>query len=225
MRRRTDPSIVIGYVRVSTDRQDLGPEAQRAALERWCRERTVTLASVHEDRVSGASEGTDRPGLVAALAAVRERRAGVLLVAKRDRIGRDMIVVAAIERAAERLGATVAAVDVADVDGTAGLVLRRTLDLVSEVERRMIGERTKAALAAKRARGEPVSHPPLGARVRNGRLVAHAGERAALERARVLRDRWGRTWRAIAAALDAEHPRPRGRRWYPNSVRRALVRA
>src|SRR5262245_14033225 len=101
--RKADASIVVGYVRVSTDRQAVGPEAQRAAIERWCQDRGATLASVHEDRVSGTSEGTDRPGLVAALAAVRQRGAGTLLVAKRDRIGRDMVVIAAIERAANRL--------------------------------------------------------------------------------------------------------------------------
>ena len=112
----------------------------------------------------------------------------------------------------------------ADVDGTAGLVLRRTLDLVAEVERRMIGERTRAALAAKRARGEATNHRQLGQVVRGGKVQAHPREAAALERARLLRERWGRPWRTIAATLDAEHPRPKGARWHARSLMRAVER-
>ncbi|MDP3275675.1 MAG: recombinase family protein, partial [Deltaproteobacteria bacterium] len=59
----------IGYIRASTERQQLGPEAQRAELAQWARAHNVTLLEVHEDSLSGGTELEARPGLLAALAA------------------------------------------------------------------------------------------------------------------------------------------------------------
>ena len=60
--------MAVAYLRVSTEDQNLGPEAQRAAIERWAAGREVTVAVWFEDRLSGATAVEDRPGLVAALA-------------------------------------------------------------------------------------------------------------------------------------------------------------
>ena len=71
---------VIGYVRVSTNEQTLGPEAQRSALEEWCAARSVVLAGVFTDQgVSGGAVLDQRPGLLAAL---KEHYASMLLVAE-----------------------------------------------------------------------------------------------------------------------------------------------
>src|SRR5436853_556979 len=70
-RRRTttngNPSVVIGYIRASIETdQSLGPQAQRAALTRWCDANGVRLASIHEDiGVSGGTSLDNRPGLLA----------------------------------------------------------------------------------------------------------------------------------------------------------------
>ena len=67
-RRDTDPKKVVGYVRVSTDEQALGPEAQRNALEAWCRAQEAVQVAVCEDiEVSGATPLEKRPGLNQAL--------------------------------------------------------------------------------------------------------------------------------------------------------------
>ncbi len=62
--RDLDPKKVVGYVRVSTDEQALGPEAQKTALEAWCKAQGARLVAVCEDiGVSGATSLEKRPGL------------------------------------------------------------------------------------------------------------------------------------------------------------------
>ncbi len=119
--RATESDIVevVGYVRVSTDEQALGPEAQRAALDRWCAARGARLVAVHEDiGVSGGPQLDRRPGLLAALEELRLHRATVLPVAKRDRLARDVVIAGTVERIVEKHGARVLSADGAsDGDG------------------------------------------------------------------------------------------------------------
>jgi DNA invertase Pin-like site-specific DNA recombinase len=198
---------VVGYVRVSTDEQRLGPEAQLAALRAWCEARGAELVSVHEDHgVSGAAELDKRPGLLAALDALSEHGAGVLLVAKRDRLARDVIVAAMVERMADRSGAAVVAADGAgEGEGPEALLMRRMVDAFAEYERAMIRARTRAALAAKSRRGERTGQVPFGyALAADGvRLVEHPGEQAVIREIREMRAA-GMSLRAIADAVNAE---------------------
>lgn len=90
-RRRGDLSKAVAYLRVSTTDQHLGPEAQRKSIETWAAANGVQVVAWHADPgVSGGSDLDDRPGLVAALAELRLVGAGVLVVAKRDRLARDV---------------------------------------------------------------------------------------------------------------------------------------
>lgn len=88
---KTSPTIAVAYLRVSTDEQALGMEAQRAAMEAWAGREGVTIAAWCEDLgISGGADLEDRPGLVEALRLVRELRAGRLVAHKADRIARDV---------------------------------------------------------------------------------------------------------------------------------------
>jgi DNA invertase Pin-like site-specific DNA recombinase len=224
---KADPRIVVGYIRASTEEQHLGPDAQRAALTRWCEANGARLVAVHEDLgVSGAAALDERPGLLAAVAALREHRAGVLLVAKRDRLARDVVVAAMVERLAERQGARVLSADgTGNGEGPEAGLMRSIVDAFAQYERALISQRTAAALAAKRARGERVGQVPLGRVLADDgrRLEEHGGEARALDAALRLRAR-GASWRAIAATLEREHPRSNGRRWHARSLCGALSR-
>lgn len=77
-------------MRVSTGEQRLGPQAQRESLKRWCAGNRIRLVAVFtDDGVSGGTAMEQRPGLIAALKAIRNLRAAVLLVARRDRLARE----------------------------------------------------------------------------------------------------------------------------------------
>jgi DNA invertase Pin-like site-specific DNA recombinase len=220
-------SIAVGYIRVSTDDQSLGPEAQREAIEAYCASRGFQLVDVRFDLgVSGGTALEKRPGLLAALDALKVHRAGLLLVAKRDRLARDVVVAALVERLAEKHGATVESADGVGAGGGPEAQLMRTLvDAFAAYERALIRSRTKAALAVKRSRGERIGEVPYGLRVtRDGKLETSEAEAFAVARVRKLRGE-GFSIRAIAQRLDAEGLKPRGARWHPNTVARLLSRA
>ncbi|MSP59462.1 MAG: recombinase family protein [Myxococcales bacterium] len=161
--RKGNGKIAIGYLRVSTEDQKLGPEAQRAAIEAWAAREGVAIVEWFTDSgVSGGSEIADRPGLLAALTALRVRSAGLLLIAKRDRIARDVVIAGMIDRAVTSAGArTVAADGAGNGESPADAFMRTILDGAAEYERALIRARTSAALKAKRARGERAGEVPF----------------------------------------------------------------
>lgn len=156
MRRHTsNPRLAVAYIRVSKDEQKLGPEAQRAAVEAWAAREGIQLVAWHVDQgVCSVTPIDQRPALVAALAALREHGAGVLVVAKRDRIARDVVLTAGVERAAAQCGAAVvSAAGEGNGAAPADQFMRTVIDGAAQYERALIRARTRAALAAKRARG------------------------------------------------------------------------
>ncbi len=189
--RPGDPKLAVGYLRVSTDDQRLGPEAQRAAIEVWAAREGVAVAAWHSDQgISGGSDLDDRPGLIAALGELRAVGAGILVVAKRDRLARDVAVAAAIERAVGTGGARVVSAEgVGNGDSPADAFMRTILDAAAAYERALIRARTKAALAAKRAKGERAGKVPFGYKLAaDGRAIeVDAREQAIIARVRTLR--------------------------------------
>jgi DNA invertase Pin-like site-specific DNA recombinase len=150
----------------------------------------------------------------------------VLVVAKRDRLARDVLHAGAIEAAVVARGARVVSADgAADGDDPAARMMRQLLDVFAEFERGMIRARTRAALAAKRARGQRVSGwIPYGhALAADGRsLVGCPREAVVVARARELRQE-GLTLRAVADRLAAGgHVARSGRPFGPQSVANML---
>lgn len=224
MRRKNDPSIAVAYRRVSTDDQANGLEAQRDQIEGWCRRSNVTLLASYEDRdVSGALPLASRPAFLDALADVRAFRAGVVVVAKRDRIARDIGVVRDIERSVNMHGARLVSADGASDGDTAGARMHRAmLDVYSEYERGVIGERTTAALARKRARGERTGGlVPYGYDAVNGNLVPNDSEQALIREIAELRA----SGLTIAAIVRKVGPRARNGCLHPRQVYRILAQS
>lgn len=204
--RAGDPSIAVAYLRVSTDEQRLGPEAQRSAIEQWATGVGVVVCGWHADHgVSGANEVAQRPALIDALAGLRAAGAGLLVVARRDRLARDVLVAAAVERLAAQAGARVVSADgLANGDDPASQFMRRINDATSEYERALIAGRTRAALAVKRARGESTGVPPFGSRLgADGKtLEPDQSEQSTIASIAAMRSA-GASVRAIVASLAA----------------------
>ncbi len=178
------PTIAVGYVRASTERQELGPEAQRAELARWAQRNSITLAAVHEDALSGGTEIEDRPGLLAALEAIRAHRAGVLVISRRDRLARDVVIAATIERAVQRAGARVVSADgVGGGDSPAEAFQRSILDAVAQFERAHPRADTRRPAREAGARGAG-GNRSVGLSRGDGRQARAARGGAARDRAR-----------------------------------------
>lgn len=209
-------SKVIGYVRVSTSEQadsGAGLEAQRAAIlaegqRRGWSETEITF--VEDAGYSG--KDLRRPGIEAALEALRRRKADTLVVSKLDRISRSLLDFAALmDRASKERWALVALDLGVDTTTPQGEMVANVMATFAQFERRLIGQRTKDALAAKMAAG-----------VRVGRPRAIAPE--TVDRIRDERGR-GFTLQAIADGLNRDGvPTARGgRRWYDSTVRAVLT--
>ena len=208
-----DPLVAVAYIRVSTEDQKLGPEAQRAAIEAWASKEGVSVAAFHSDLgVSGGNELDDRPALVAAIGELRVLGAGVLVIAKRDRLARDVYVAATIERAVAGCGARVVTADgTASGDTPADAFMRTILDAAAAYERALIRARTKAGLKAKRARGEAAGTVPFGFRLAPDgvHLLDEPAERAVVKAARELYAQGGLSFRKVGLELFKKGMRSR----------------
>src|SRR5215471_5776281 len=150
----------VAYFRVSTDRQGksgLGLEAQRKAVLDYLNGGSWELVQEFVEVESG--KHSERPQLEAALAACKKHRAR-LVIAKLDRLSRNLAFIATLMES----GVEFTAVD----NPHANKLTIHILAAVAQHEREMISERTKAALAAAKARGQRLGNPQLDKAAKRG---------------------------------------------------------
>ena len=140
----------ISYIRVSTARQGrsgLGLEAQRRAIAEFCEREglAVTGEFVEVETGKGADALERRPQLAAALAAAKKARCSII-VAKLDRLSRDVAFIAGLMASRVPFIA-------AELGADADPFMLHLYAALAEKERRMISARTKDALQAAKARG------------------------------------------------------------------------
>jgi DNA invertase Pin-like site-specific DNA recombinase len=220
----------IAYLRVSTTDQaesGAGMAAQAAAIAAYAKRNGITITATHQDAgVSGACGLDGRPGLTAAISQLR--RGDVLLIGKRDRLGRDVMNVMLIEKVIGKRGASVVSADgVGNGDGAADVFMRQVMDAAAAFERNLIKARTKAAMAAKRTAGERVGEVPFGwTLTADGRLAEDAAEQNVLAKINACRS-LGMSLRKIAAILTESGciTKKGGSVWSHSTVQSILTRA
>ena len=144
----------IAYFRVSTaeqGRSGLGLDAQKQAVNAYVGGVGLDLVGEYQDVESGKRD--DRPELQRAIAHAK-RCKGILVIAKLDRLSRKVSFVSNLMEA----GVQFVAVD----NPSANELTIHILAAVAQAECKAIGERTRAALAAARARGTPLGNPNIG---------------------------------------------------------------
>lgn len=210
--------LYIAYYRVSTARQGqsgLGLDAQRAAVAGFVAGRGELSAEFVEVE---SGRKNDRPQLAAALDLCRRRKA-TLIIAKLDRLARNVAFVSCLMES----GAEFVAVD----NPHANKLMVHMLAAFAEHERDQISARTSAALAAAKARGVKLGGPNPAAAAARGRAVLAAQEAPVRGKALPIIQRLrgeGATLRAIAAALVSEGVPPlRGSTWHPSTVANLLA--
>lgn len=213
----------VAYYRVSTQKQGqsgLGLEAQQAAVLAYARSKGLAITSEFTEIETGTKKRR-RPQLEAALDQTR-RVGGVLLIAKLDRLARNVAVVATLMESGVRF----VAVDMPEADN----LTIHVMAAVAEREAQLISARTKAALAARKARGLKLGKPEnltvearlLGAAASKSRAIADMRTVAAY--AGALRGQ-GLSLRAVAAQLEAHGFKTRrGGPWSAVQVKRVLDR-
>ena len=216
----------IGYIRVSTQGQaedGVSLDAQRAKIAAWCSLNDAELVGVFEDAgISGASM-TKRDGLHAALKATTKGMALVCYsISRLARSTRDMLEIA--ERLDAKGADLVSLTEKIDTTTAAGRMVFKMLAVLADFERDQLGERTKMALAHKRANGEVYAPIPFGFEAIEGRLVAVKQEAAIVADILRMRDA-GQSFAEIAGTLNARGiAGKRGGRWFASTVRYVIHR-
>lgn len=225
------------YLRVSTEQQaDTGGglEIQERECRSWLRRHGHRLVEVCTDAGrSGTAELAERPGLVRALGLVQEDRADGVLVARLDRLSRDVVLqeqlLAELHRRGKELHSCSAAEDehlIDSPDDPTRALVRRILGAIAAYEREVIRLRLVAGLERKKlAGGFTGGGVPYGWTSRRGDLVPVPAEQEALALMRTLQ-RQGRSYRSIGAALESRgipSHAPSGK-WRPNTIRAILIR-
>ncbi len=219
---------VIAYLRVSTNKQGksgLGIEAQRAAIARFVEAEGLDLLGEHIEIETGkGSDALDRrPVLRETLALARKAKASVV-VAKLDRLSRDVAFIA-------NLMAQRVAFIVTELGTDADPFMLHIYAALAQKERAMISERTRVALAQKKAQGAMLGNRtnlPIAQAMGAAATQAVANTFAAnvVPLVRDLQAAGLTTTRAIAEALNVRGIRTaRGGEWHHSTVRNLLARA
>lgn len=206
---------VVAYLRVSTAEQaesGAGLAAQRAAITAEAERQGWTIVGWHTDEgLSGGLAPAKRPQLSAALDAVRTRQAAFLVAAKLDRLSRSVRDAADLVEQSRTEGWKLVTLDCAvDTSTPAGEAAASMMSVFSQLERRLISERTRSALAARKAAGVQLGTPTQVPDAVLRRIIAEAAD--------------GRSLREIAKGLVGDGiPTGSGRpTWHPPQVQRAL---
>lgn len=234
---------LVGYVRVSTDKQverGLGLEVQERQLRTWARANGHRLVEIHRDEGKSGGTDMDRAGLADALHAIRSTKRAVrpkgwaegVVVARLDRLARDLVLQEQLLAEIWRTGGQVFSVSAAESDyltddpqDPSRALIRQILGAVSQYERAMIRLRLMGGRQRKAERGGYAGGGrPFGYRTESAELVADVDEQTTIRRIHELH-RSGASLRSIAHTLTEEGHRPRrAERWHPEVLRGILAR-
>lgn len=224
------PAAALGYCRVSTDEQardGVSLEAQRARIRAYAEAKDLVLSEILADEgISG--KDLKRPALQELLSRCEGGEVGHVIVWKLDRLTRRtrhlLALVEEVFLAGEiELHSVSESLDTSTPHGRFVLTLFGGL---AQMERELIAERTRSALAFKRENGQPTSHPPLGFTANGSRQrMIPVPEELAIVRRILGLWRAGGSYAGIAAKLNADAvPAKRGGRWHHTTVAKVVQR-
>ena len=219
----TPTRLTIGYVRTSTNRQELSLGAQADQIRAMATMKGIELAEVISEEES--AKNLDRPGMERLLRMVDAGKVGMVIIAKLDRITRSVRDLAILlERFQKRGTALVSTTDSLDTGSASGRLVLNIMCSVSQWEREAISERTCVALAKLRSQGKMTGKPRYGWRsVGKGLpVVQDYEEQENIGTIRLMRSD-GHSFRKIAEWLNQHKSTVRsGALWTVNDVQRVV---
>jgi site-specific DNA recombinase len=226
-------SIAVGYVRVSTEEQALegvSLAAQEAALRAYCTLRGFELVDlIREEGVSAGIPLAERKGGAKISELVTSGKASHVIALKLDRLFRDASDCLAVTARWDKTGVALHLTDLGgqaiDTSTAMGRFFLTVMAGAAEMERNLIKERTRTALAHKAKQGERVGQIPFGYQLGsdNIHIEANPNEQATLIQIRTMYSA-AISPGAIAERLNEIGTPARGTRWHRNTVRRILAR-
>ena len=202
--RSGDTEKAVGYIRVSTEdqaREGISLDAQNAKIEAYAAINSLELLEIIRD--GGASgKSLDREGIVRLLDLVESGKVEAVIVYKLDRLSRRTLDTLSLLENFERKGIAFHSIsERVDTKSATGRFFLTILSAIAQMERDMIAERTKDALAHKKQKGEWTGRVPFGFRLENNRLVEDPDQIRVIQKAKRLR-RSGKSLREISETLN-----------------------
>ena len=219
----------VAYIRVSTEAQaseGVSLEAQEAKIRAYCQLHDMELVRVFIDAGVSGKRASNRPALQEALNCVFRGGAQALVVYKLDRLARNTVDALTIAEQLDKAGVSLHSLtERLDTGSAMGRFFFTLVASLAEMERGIISERTAAAHAYKRAKGEATGHAPFGFRLAgdSASLVEDEVEQGALATIRELAE-CGYTQRGLVAELNRRGIRAKkGGTWNRSSLRSVLT--
>lgn len=197
----------VGYIRVSTEGQaekGISLEAQRAKIEAYAALKDLSLVEIIEDAGISA-KSLNRPGMQRLLDMVHRKEIDSVIILKLDRMFRNTVDALQTTQRFDKKGVALHSIqENLDTQSALGRFYFTLVASLAEMERGVIGERTKMAMARKKEKGEVVSRfAPFGYSKDGNKLVASQWEQSALKLMRSLKEA-GKSFQQVADALNAK---------------------
>ena len=219
----------VGYVRVSTEdqaKEGVSLDNQKSKIKAYCELKDLELREIVEDAGISA-KNLRRPGVKKVLRLARRKEIDAVVVYKLDRIFRSTVDALETTKAFDKWGVSFHSIEeTLDTRSAMGRFFFTLTAALAEMERRLIGERTKAALAHKRSRNEKTGGDiPFGYDLSHGLLVKNDEEQVVIRIIRRLHGQ-GLSLRGICTELESEgHKTKRGNdKWHPQSIAHIIKR-
>jgi len=220
----------VGYVRVSTEdqaKEGVSLENQKSKIKAYCELKDLELLEIVEDAGISA-KNLNRPGVKKVLEMAKKREVQAVVVYKLDRLFRSTVDALQTTRKFDKWGVAFHSIEeTLDTQSAMGRFFFTLTAALAEMERRIIGERTKAALSHKRSNNEKTGGDiPYGFDlISEGLLVENESEQRVI---RLIHDlnQQGYSLRKICEELEsAGHKTKRGKsKWHPQTVAGILKR-
>ena len=219
----------VGYVRVSTEdqaKEGVSLDNQKSKIKAYCQLKDLELREVIEDAGISA-KNLRRPGVQKVLRLARRKEVDAIVVYKLDRIFRSTVDALETTKTFDKWGVSFHSIEeTLDTRSAMGRFFFTLTAALAEMERRLIGERTKAALAHKRSKSEKTGGDiPFGYDLAHGLLVKNDEEQGVIRIIRRLHGQ-GLSLRRICSELEREgHKTKRGNAvWHPETIAHIIKR-
>jgi len=216
----------IGYIRVSTDeqaREGVSLENQREKIAGYCSlNEMVLLDTITDEGIS--AKNLNREGMQALISLVKLGKVDEVIVYKLDRLSRSVKdTINLIELFEKYKVAFHSIVDHIDTKTATGRFFLHIMSSLAQMERELVGERTRDALSHKIGKGELVGHVPYGYFLdKDGKtLIENPREQEAISLIKVLHGK-GHTYRAICRELEAKAYEAKEGAWHPQKIKNIL---
>lgn len=218
----------IGYIRVSTEEQaahGISLDAQRAKIEAYALTKDLELVGIVEDAGKSA-KNLKRPGVQKILTMARRKEVDAVIIVKLDRMFRCTVDALNTAQDFDRRGVALHSIhESLDTQSAMGKFFFTLTAALAEMERGLVGERTRAALARKKEKREVYGEIPYGYDALDASLVENPAEQEVIARMKRLRKQ-GLSFQRVADNLNADGiPTKKGCTWKAMQISRVVQAA